>query len=238
MPSVLETIASDYRDYGSDEAGEKYGQVVAAIGRAVKGIDTSKRLAGALLNRADESGLAAQAQGEDHDAKGRETAVSALYKKCGIKPEDAAAWRKFARGEDAREAVGMKKALAVSAYRDIDASASQKDIEDMLRTHFIDNELSEGEKRNDKPTRKDIGTAAAAENIGTESAGTSGGTPPVAEGELQDTPAQERTALVNRLLELHADGVLMTRPERKKVTAILVEMEIADGMVAEVPAAA
>ena len=226
MPSVLETIASDYRDYGTEAASEKLAKVVDSIKRAVVGVDRYKRTVGDLLNATDASGLASEAQEDhDHSVSGRETAISAVYKAAGIKAEEAAAWRKYARVEEARELAGIKKAFAVSGGRDIAADASVEDIAAMLKAAFVNPSLEDGEKA-PMPTRKTIGDAAAAAGIGTDAAGT---TPPkkekVADSELQSTPAQERTAAVNTIVRLHAEGVELSKTEVKKLERILMELQ-------------
>ena len=224
--SVLTNIATDYHGESQTVASKALATVTAAIKRAIASGERSKRTIGELLNAVVASDILIAAEAEiDGDGRNwsddnRATALSAYISKCGISKDDASAWRKYADGEAGRELAGISKPAAVSAYRDIAAGTPVADIAAMLKDAFTGDDAP-------AMTRKAVAEAADDAGIGTPAAAGSdsdGGDAPVADSELQTTPAQARTALVNQLLEMHADGVRLTLTECKSLEAMIADV--------------
>ena len=227
--SVLENIGKDYHSVPQDEASATLATVTQAIKRAIASGERTKRTIGQLLNAVVASDIliaAGNEAGKDRSwsADARTTALSDYIKSVNTSKDDASAWRKYADGEQARENVGISKPAAVSAYRDIAAGTSVDDIAAMLKDTFVSPTLADGEKA-PAMSRKTVAAGAASAGIGTPDAGNdTGGNAPVADSELQTTPAQERTAAVNTIKALHADGVMLSLTEVKILQAVIKEV--------------
>lgn len=238
--SVLEKIASDYRDETPEAASEMLGKATDAIKRAIARGEMVKRTIGDYLNRITDSGLASAALAvddgnRDFSVDGRTTAVSAALKAAGItfRDDEISLMKGYAKGEAAREAAGIKKAAAVSAYRYVDSDASVAEIAEMLKAAFVNPSLAEGEKA-PTPTRDNIGKAAHIAGIGTDAAAHIGekkagkaDAVPDSETEAPETDASRVRALASELRTITEAGYTLPKAIVRHLEATIKASEAA-----------